>query len=110
MLTLFLAMAVDLEVNRGFQYGSDLLSRCTAGYAADEAACLAYITGVHDSVRAYEEWGSLREVCSPGKTRPMDLRNTVVDYLTRNADYLTGQAASVIILALREKYPCSLPR
>ncbi len=107
MLTFLAMLTIVPEVNRGFIYGSELLRDCTAGFAESMARCEGYLVGVHDTVRAYEEWGGVREVCSPKRTTPAALRSTVVDYLQLRPDYLSGQAASVAVLALREKYPCS---
>lgn len=108
MLTLLALLSIAPEINRGFVYGDDLQRSCTAGFASDRASCEGYLTGVHDAVRAYEEWGNMREVCSPKKTSPQDLRDTVVDYLRLHPENLSGQAASVAVLAFRAKYPCSI--
>jgi hypothetical protein len=109
MLTFLALLTVTPEINRGYLYGSELLRDCTGGFSQSLARCEGYLVGVHDTVRAYEEWTGVREVCSPKKTTPANLRSTIVDYLSGRSDYLTGQAASVAVLALREKYPCTTP-
>jgi hypothetical protein len=107
MLTLLAMLSIAPEVNRGYIYGSDLLRDCSAGFSQSVSRCEGYLVGVHDTVRAYEEWGGVREVCSPKRTSPAHLRSTVVDYLRARPDYFSGQAASVAVLAFRDKYPCS---
>jgi len=85
---------------------SDLLARCTSGFAADEGRCRGYISGVYDTVRAYEEWQSAREICTPSKVTDLELRNTFVDFVSSHPDDLQAQAASVVVLALRDKFSC----
>lgn len=91
----------------GLLVASDLLPPCNSGFSADFNRCTGYISGVHDTVRAYEAWENLREICPPARISPQELRNAFVDFVRRNPQHAGAQAASVVVLALREKYPCS---
>src|SRR6476659_2530836 len=103
----FALLLLSANVPSAWLYrASDLLARCTSGFAADEGRCRGYISGVYDTVRAYEEWQEPREICAPPKLTHFELRNTFVDYLLSHRDDLQAQAASVVVLALRNKFTC----
>lgn len=88
-----------------FTAGS-LKDRCESTDAADASYCFAYIVGVYDSVRAYESWLKMREFCTPADLVQGDLRRTFVDYLAQNPGYRAGEAASVVVVALKTRFPC----
>ena len=111
MFAAFLTMALAAiqapqpQAAPGFLIGKDLLARCMAP-AQGQDYCYGYIAAVYDSVRAYEAWLSIREMCVPQGTVQGELRKTVVDYLAANPQHLEGQAASVVVIALAKTYPC----
>lgn len=86
-----------------------LKQRCEAMEAANASYCFAYIVGVYDTVRAYESWLKMREFCVPGGVVQSDLRRAFVTYLNENPGYHAGEAASVVVVALKVKYPCDDP-
>jgi len=73
---------------------------------ADASYCFAYITGVHDTVRAYEAWLNQREFCVPRHVPQGDLRQAFIDYLRDKPSDLSGEAASVVVVALKIRYAC----
>jgi hypothetical protein len=91
----------------GYVSASTLAQRCEDGSAAGISYCFAYITGIHDAMRAYEAWLNLREFCVPPTTPQADLKRHFLAYLTAHPETRTGQAASVVVVALREAYPCA---
>jgi hypothetical protein len=49
----------------------------------------------------------LREFCTPDGVVQGELRRAFMDYLADNAGYSSGEAASVVIVALKKRYPCA---
>lgn len=92
---------------RGLFTAVQLKQRCQSNEPADASYCFAYVIGVHDTVRAYESWLNLREFCMPARLVQADLRRAFVDYLTENPAYAGGEAASVVVVALKVRYACS---
>lgn len=84
-----------------------LKEKCDSTIAADASYCFAYVVGVHDATRAYENWLNLREFCTPPGIVQGELRRAFVDYLAENPGYRSGEAASVVIVALKQRYPCA---
>lgn len=95
------------ESELGYLTAAELERRCGAtGGAADISYCFAYIAAVHDAMRAYEVWLGLREFCAPPAVPQSDLRRAFLTYLSAYPSNRSGQAASVIVVALKETYPC----
>ena len=92
--------------------GSDI-GYFTAGNLADRCAssdgisyCFAYIAAVHDTMRAYEVWLDQKEFCPPAALAQGDLRRSFLTYMSAYPGNRGGQAASVIVVALKQTYPC----
>lgn len=83
----------------------DLLERCTEWRGGPDY-CYGYVTSVYDTVRAYEAWLKLNEMCVPPGTSQGELVKTVTDYLRGNPGQLDSQAASVVVVALQRRYRC----
>ena len=91
----------------GLFSANQLRQRCLSNVAADASYCFAYITGVHDTVRAYEAWLNQREFCVPRHVPQGDLREAFIGYLRDHASDVSGEAASVVVVALKIRYPCT---
>ncbi len=91
----------------GYLNAGQLMDRCHSTAAPTLSYCFAYITGVHDTVKAYEAWLNIQEYCVAPGTPQGDLRRAFLDYLERHPGYRSGEAASVVIVALKEKYGCA---
>lgn len=91
----------------GLFSANQLRQRCLSNVAADASYCFAYITGVHDTVRAYEAWLNQREFCVPRHVPQGDLREAFIGYLRDHSADLSGEAASVVVVALKIRYPCT---
>lgn len=91
----------------GLFSANQLRQRCLSNVSADASYCFAYITGVHDTVRAYEAWLNQREFCVPRHVPQGDLREAFIGYLRDHASDVSGEAASVVVVALKIRYPCT---
>lgn len=85
---------------------SELAEQCGDPSPAKAAYCFAYIASVHDTVRAYEQWLNLREFCAPADTSQSDLRRAFVAHVAARPADGAGQAASVVVVAFKQRYPC----
>lgn len=94
----------------GLFSADQLRKRCISNVPADASYCFAYIAGVHDTVRAYEAWLNLREFCAPRRVAQGDLRRAFMDHVAARPADLPGEAASVVVVALKARFPCTAPR
>lgn len=92
----------------GYATAGALADRCSGTSPADISYCFAYIAAVHDTMRAYEIWLGMREFCVPAGQSQADLRRAFTTYLSAYPTNRSGQAASVIVVSLKETYPCSV--
>ncbi len=90
----------------GFLTAKELADRCNATSPADVSYCYAFITGIHDTMRAYEVWLNLKEFCPTAELVQGDLRRIVLAYLTVYPNMGKGQAASTVVVALKTAFPC----
>lgn len=91
----------------GLFSAGQLRDRCQSSVPADASYCFAYVAGVHDTVRAYEAWLNLREFCAPRHVPQGELRRAFIDYVSAHSDTTSGEAASVVVVALKVRYPCT---
>lgn len=90
----------------GFITARELAAKCSDGSAAGLSYCFAYIAAVHDTMRAYEIWLGQKEFCLPAGSSQGDIRRTFLTYLSAYPDQGSGQAASVVAVALKQTYIC----
>jgi hypothetical protein len=83
----------------------DLQRRCSEGTAGADY-CYAYVISVYDTVRSYELWLGLREMCVPAGTVQSDLVKTVLDYINGHPEVQDSLAASAAVVALQQRYAC----
>lgn len=83
-----------------------LVDRCKRSDPSSSSYCFAYIAAVTDTVRAYEIWLGTREFCLPAKISQAEIRRAFVTYISAYPARSAGQAASVVVNALKETYPC----
>jgi hypothetical protein len=83
----------------------ELLQRCTT-WKGGADYCYGYITSVYDTVRAYEAWLKLNEMCVPPGASQGELVKTVVAHLRANPQEMDSQAASVVVVALQRRFSC----
>lgn len=90
----------------GYLTAGELSDRCADTAAASSSYCFAYVAAVHDSARAYEIWLREKEFCIPTRTPQADLRRAFLTYVNAYPAHRSGQAASVVLIALKESFPC----
>lgn len=72
-------------------------------------ACLAFGAAVRDTSLAYQRWQGFREFCIPPETSQSELRDATLHYLNIHPREADALAASVVVLALRDAFPCETP-
>lgn len=58
-------------------------------------------------MRAYEIWLNTREFCPPAGQSQSDLRKAFIGFVSAYPSNRTGQAASVIVVSLKQTFPCA---
>lgn len=90
----------------GYLTADQLARRCGQSDPASSSYCFAYIAAVTDTARAYEIWLNAREFCLPPKISQSEVRQAFITYVTVYPARASGQAASVVVNALKQTYPC----
>jgi hypothetical protein len=90
----------------GYMTAQQLSVKCNSNAASEISYCFAYIAAVTDAARAYEIWLSAREFCLPAGASQSEVRRAFMTYLSAYPNDASGQAASVVINALKQTYPC----
>lgn len=103
------APAGRIAATPAFLTAGELQRRCQDKALAAVSYCYAYVTGVHDAVKAYETWLNMREFCRPLHMSQSELRQAFLEYMQQNPLAASGEAASVVVVALRQKYACDAP-
>lgn len=93
----------------GFLTATQLSSQCRQSSAFAVTYCFAYLAGVHDAIRAYEQWLKQKEFCAPATIKQQDLSDVFASYLAAHPEFAEGQASSVALVALKEAWPCKRP-
>jgi hypothetical protein len=102
--------ATPIAPKFGYLTGKDLYQRCTEPSPISGSYCFAYVAAVHDLARDYEVWLNVREFCVPAGVTQGDLRDVFVAFARRRPADLEGQAASVVLAALKERCRCIATR
>ena len=92
----------------GFLTADQLARQCREGTAFSITYCLAFLAGVHDSMRAYEQWLGQREFCAPQAVKQRDLGNAFLAFVAAHPEYRDGLASSVAVVAMKEAWPCTM--
>ncbi|EIZ78470.1 hypothetical protein WSK_2914 [Novosphingobium sp. Rr 2-17] len=93
----------------GFLTASQLSGQCRQSSAFAVTYCFAYLAGVHDTIRAYEQWLKHKEFCAPATIKQQDLSDVFASYVAAHPEFAEGQASSVALVALKEAWPCKRP-
>lgn len=90
----------------GYLTADQLSRRCGQSDPSSSSYCFAYIAAVTDTARAYEIWLNAKEFCLPSRISQAETRRAFLTYIKVYPSQSTGQAASVVINALKQTYPC----
>ena len=91
----------------GFLSASALYEKCSGSSVHGQEYCYAYLAAVSDAGKAYQVWTNLRHLCLPAGTTQGELKDIFTSFLVQHPSRLRDQAASVVVVALQKKYPCS---
>ncbi len=85
--------------------GTRLLGWCESDKAADQSACMGYLTGVGDILNDQTIFQG--RACLPPTTTSADLRNLIVLFIRANRNLAeSASGANLAALAMIEAYPC----
>jgi hypothetical protein len=99
----------DDATRLGYLTAGELADRCHESATASITYCFSYVAAVRDTIRAYEIWLNQREFCEVGRLSQGELRQAFLAYVGAYPSNRSGQAASVIVVALKQTYPCANP-
>jgi hypothetical protein len=83
-----------------FVQTKEYLDTCAAKDDGHHIACVGYLAGVTDS---YLHSG---QFCIPPRTDTKEISTFVIDYILRNRQIQNNTPVSMIMLALKARYPC----
>jgi hypothetical protein len=90
----------------GFQSAGELLRKCRENSSFGRTYCFAYLAATADSVRAYQIWIGRGDPCLPSDLTLGRLADIFDAYLVANPSQTRAQAASVLVAALQDTFPC----
>ncbi len=99
--------AGESAADLGYLTADQLLRKCSQSDPASSSYCFAYIAAVTDTARAYEIWLEAKEFCLPARVSQAETRRAFLTYLDVYPQQKSGQAASVVVNALKQTYPCA---
>lgn len=109
MISLQAATTANLE---SYTSGNDLHRDCSVDradsvYFSRMARCRAFIVGVHDAHTTYvSALNTDRVFCAPERMQAGQLTDVVRKWLTDNPKHRHKAAASLVLGALQENFPC----
>ncbi len=89
------------DINRVFITGQDLLDYCEQS----SNFCFGYVTAVVDDTGTI--YGDKAGYCLPADINAETLQQSVINYMKNNLQILGLPGASVVVIALKNTYPCS---
>lgn len=105
LLTLFMCFSLSCYASaRTGQTGEQLHDTCQS----DHGACIHYIQGVIDGTNTAFAWqdSTFRYACTPKGITGDQLKDVVLLSLSENPEERHNSAASLVLNALLDAYPC----
>ena len=97
---------VDAGV-RTFYTAGKILSYCESADVRKQDACTDYLAGISDATGQWVAWGDMsKRVCKPSGVNTRQLRKIYIKYANEHPENLHFAAASVVITAFTEAFPC----
>lgn len=89
--------------------GADLVRVCSSRQTYDATYCIAYIAGIHDTVRDLQGIDEITELdyCLPERVSIGAVAQAVSAHIGADESLWTSRAASATILSLMAVYPCA---
>lgn len=110
MLALLLAAALQTaSAPPELVTGSDLVRVCRGSDTYQGTYCIAYVSGVHDTVRSLEGAELLVNLgyCLPERITVGAVSTAVSNHISGDEELWSMDAATATVLALMNLYPCS---
>lgn len=95
------------EVVSGFESAGDLLRKCRESSSFGRSYCFAYLAATADAARSYRVWLGSGDPCLPVGVTLGRLADIFDAYLIANPSLTSAQAASVVVAAMQEAFPCA---
>ena len=106
------ATAIAAELGKAHMAnGSELLTYCAKSTANAQSACLGYIARVSDAIKndKIRDKASPVKACIPRSVKAGDRAAIVIKWLSRHSNQLRKPAATLVVRALSEAFPCQKP-
>lgn len=100
--------AVASDPVDGFESAGELLRKCRENSSFGRSYCFAYLAATADAARSYREWLGGGDPCLPRDLTLGQLADVFEAHLVANPSLTSAQAASVVVSALQEKFPCAV--
>jgi len=103
-----MAMSVINPVNAKYFSAKKLLSECETESSINRALCNGYLAGANDAHELHTELdeGAKKSICIPAGASIERLRTVFVNFANDNPEDAHLDAASVVITAFSEAFPC----
>lgn len=98
--------AVATEPVDGFESAGELLRKCRENSSFGRSYCFAYLAATADAARSYKVWLGSGDPCLPPTLTLGQLADVFEAHLVANPSLTKAQAASVVVSALQEAFPC----
>ena len=88
--------------------GNQFVEHCLSDESLHELACMSYVVGVADMLDAMSQrkLDSFKPFCTPDETTSGQLHRVVVKHLKAHPELAHAPALFLVIVALREAFPC----
>lgn len=93
----------------GFESAGQLLRKCRENSSFGRSYCFAYLAATADAARSYSIWLGTADPCLPSDLTLGRLADIFDAYLVANPTLTDAQAASVLVSALQDAFPCPAP-
>jgi hypothetical protein len=100
------ASAGSSEAVGGFESAGQLLRKCRESSSFGRSYCFAYLAATADAARSYRVWLGRGDPCLPSDLTLGRLADIFEAHLIDNPSLTNAQAASVVVAALQEAFPC----
>lgn len=97
---------VATDAVSGFESAGNLLRKCRESSSFGRSYCFAYLAAAADAARSYKVWLGTGDPCLPAGLTLGRLADIFEAYLIANPSLTEAQAASVVVAALQEVFPC----
>lgn len=94
------------EAVSGFESAGDLMRKCRESSSFGRSYCFAYLAATADAARSYKVWLGSGDPCLPATLTLGRLADIFEAYLIANPSLTSAQAASVVVAAMQEAFPC----